>query len=68
MQPKRKDHIMADMGTKKASEKWGYSQETIRKWCANGLIPNATQDKKGAPWHIPQNAQCPKKIKKKNAQ
>lgn len=37
---------MADMGTKEASEKWGYTQETIRIWCANGLIANATQDKK----------------------
>ncbi|MBR4461297.1 MAG: hypothetical protein IKS51_01780 [Erysipelotrichaceae bacterium] len=54
---------MADIGTKVASEKWGYTQETIRKWCARGLIPNATQDKKGSPWHIPADAKCPKKIK-----
>lgn len=26
------------MGTLEASEKWGYSQATIRKWCAAGLI------------------------------
>ena len=54
---------MADIGTKEASERWGYTQETIRKWCAEGLIPNATQDKKGSPWHIPADAICPKKIK-----
>ena len=54
---------MADIGTKEASERWGYTQETIRKWCADGLIPNATQDKKGSPWHIPADAICPKKIK-----
>lgn len=56
---------MADMGTKAASELWGYSQETIRKWCAEGLIPNATQDKKGSPWHIPVDAVCPKRLKVK---
>ena len=56
---------MADMGTKTASTKWGYTQETIRKWCANGLIKGATQDKKGSPWHIPSDAECPKKIKNK---
>lgn len=56
---------MADMGTKAASEKWGYTQETIRKWCADGLIKGATLDKKGSPWHIPVDAECPKKIKNK---
>lgn len=56
---------MADIGTKEASERWGYTQETIRKWCAEGLIPNATQDKKGSPWHIPSDATCPRKIKTK---
>ena len=42
---------MADMGTNEASKKWGYSQETIRKWCKEGLIEGASQDKKGSPWH-----------------
>ncbi len=56
---------MADMGVKEAAEKWGYSPQTIRKWCAEGLIDNVTQDKKGSSWHIPKNAKCPKKIKKK---
>ncbi len=56
---------MADIGTKEASERWGYTQDTIRIWCAKGLIPNATQDKKGSPWHIPANAVCPKKVKSK---
>ena len=54
---------MADMGTKEASEKWGYKQATISKWCRDGLIPNATQDKPNSPWHIPKDAQCPKRIK-----
>lgn len=56
---------MADMGTKEASEKWGYSQATIRKWCCSDKIDGATQDKPGSPWHIPKDAECPKKIKKK---
>ena len=51
---------MADMGTREASKKWGYSPETISKWCREGKIKGATQDKKGSPWHIPQNAKCPK--------
>lgn len=53
------------MGTLEASEKWGYTQQTIRKWCADGLIKDASQDKKCSPWHIPKDAECPKKIKKK---
>ena len=57
---------MADtMGTKEASEKWGYSQSQIAKWCREHAIPDATQDAPGSPWHIPKNAQCPKPIKKK---
>lgn len=54
---------MADMGTKEASEKWGYTQATISKWCRDGLIPNATHDKPNSPWHIPKDSKCPKKIK-----
>ena len=56
---------MADIGTKEASKRWGYTQDTIRRWCANGLIPNATQDKPGSPWHIPVDAICPKEVKRK---
>ena len=51
---------MSDMGTKKASELWGYTQPTIRKWRAEGRIPGATQDKQGSTWHIPADAECPK--------
>ena len=57
---------MADtMGTLEASERWGYTQATIRKWCIDGLVKDASQGKKGSPWHIPKNAECPKPIKKK---
>lgn len=56
---------MADMGTSEASKKWGYVQRTIERWCRDGLIPGATQDKPGSTWHIPKNAKCPFSIKKK---
>ena len=52
------------MGTREASEKWGYSPETIRKWCKDGLL-DANQDKPGSPLHIPKDAICPKPIKQK---
>ena len=58
------DWLMADIGTREASERWGYTPATIRKWCQQGLIKNATQDAKGSTWHIPADAVCPKKIKK----
>jgi hypothetical protein len=54
---------MSDMGTLEASKKWGYRQETIQKWCREGLIKGATHDKSGSPWHIPKDAECPKRIK-----
>ena len=57
---------MSDMGTKKAAELWGYTQATVTKWCRDGLIPGATQDKPGSTWHIPIDAKCPKKIKETN--
>lgn len=58
---------MADsIGTKEASEKWGYTQETISKWCRKGLIKGASHDGVGSPWHIPKNAECPKKTKRRN--
>ncbi|MBP3392739.1 MAG: helix-turn-helix domain-containing protein [Clostridia bacterium] len=51
---------MSDIGTKEASIKWGVSQKTIQRWCREGKIPNATQDGKGSPWHIPINAKPPR--------
>ena len=59
---------MCDMGTKKASELWGYTPATIAGWCKKGLIPGATQDKPRSSWHIPIDAKCPKKIKNQNSE
>lgn len=57
---------MADaMGTLEASKLWNYTQATITRWCREGLIPGAEQDREGSPWHIPKNAVCPKKSRKK---
>lgn len=50
---------MADMGTKEAARKFGVTQKTVEKWCREGKIEGATQDKKGSPWHIPKNAKAP---------
>lgn len=64
---KRARVIMSDtMGTKEASDLWGYSRETIRKWCQQGKIESADQDSVGSPWHIPKDAKCPRPIKKKD--
>ena len=52
---------MADIGTKEAAKRAGVTQETVRRWCKAGLIPGATQDKEGSPWHIPQDFTPPKK-------
>ena len=50
---------MSDIGTSEAAKKWGVNQNTVQKWCREGKIIGATQDKKGSPWHIPKNAKKP---------
>lgn len=55
---------MEYMGTKEASERWGYSQTTVSKWCRLKLF-DCEQDKVGSPWRIPINTPCPKPIKTK---
>lgn len=52
------------IGTKAAAEKWGCLQKDVLNACRKGEIPGAKQDKKGSPWHIPDNAECPDKIKR----
>lgn len=51
---------MEYMGTKEASEKWGYKQSTISAMCRDGVIEGAEQDAKGSPWRIPVNAPNPR--------
>ena len=55
---------MEYMGTKEASKRWGYSQNTISQWCRDGLIKAAEQDRKGSPWRIPVHTECPKTTKR----
>lgn len=45
-----------DNETKFFSKKWKVKQTTVAKWCRDGLIPGATQDKPGSPWHTLQIA------------
>jgi hypothetical protein len=48
---------MADMGTRLAAEKWGVSQKKVQLWCKKMIITDKriTQDKKGSPYHIPED-------------
>jgi excisionase family DNA binding protein len=55
-----KNEETAYMGTKQSAELWGVSQATVSKWCREGKIPGAEQDKPGSPWRIPSNAKKPK--------
>ena len=54
---KEDDTVLADMGTKEASEKWGVSQNRVQIWCRNNRdkIEEITQDKPGSPYHIPKD-------------
>lgn len=55
---------MSDMGTAEAAKKWNVKRDTVSRWCRDGLIEGATQDKPGSPWHIPKDAICPSKLKR----
>ena len=56
---------MKYLTVKEVAEKWGYSEATIRKWCKDGLIKvTVGAEKKSGHWQIPENAQCPKEIKR----
>lgn len=55
---------MEYMGTKEASEKWGYGQSTIQKWCREGKISlEIKAEKRSGRWQIPIDAPCPRAIK-----
>ena len=55
---------MKYISVKEAAEKWGYCEETIRKWCRRGMIKVTFEaEKKNGRWLIPVDALCPKKRK-----
>jgi excisionase family DNA binding protein len=55
---------MEYMTVKEAAELWGYSEETIRKWCRNGIISITLHaEKVSNRWQIPKNALCPKQVR-----
>ena len=56
---------MSDIGTKQFAEIWGVQQSTVAKWCKEGKIPGATQDRPHCPWHIPADATPPKNSKRR---
>lgn len=58
---------MPDIGTKEFAEKFEVKQANVARWCREGLIPNARQDAKGSPWHIPPDAVPPISNKRKSA-
>ena len=45
------------MNTKEASKKWNCSVETVRNYCASGIIPQA--EKMGKTWNIPVGCKKP---------
>lgn len=57
------------ISVREASEKWGYSETTIQKWCREGILSVVCKaEKVGGRWQIPANAECPKPIKKKESE
>ena len=42
--------------TTEASEAFGYSSDTWRKWASAGEIEGASQDAEGGPWRLPYGA------------
>ena len=72
LRDERRKFLLEYMGTKEASEKWGYKQSTISAMCRDGAIEGAEQDAKGSPWRIPVDTPNPRTqrmlLKKKEKQ
>lgn len=47
---------MATIGTKQAAERLGITQSAVARLCREGRLKGAEQDKKGSPWHIPEES------------
>ena len=55
---------MKDLSVGPTAGKWGVSERTVRNYCATGKIQDAFLT--GKTWNIPETAQRPKRINKKN--
>ena len=44
------------VGTNVMAELWDCKPSQITKWCREGKIPGAEQDRPGSPWRIPVDA------------
>ena len=53
------------VGTAVIAELWDCKQSTITKWCREGKIVGAEQDRVNSPWRIPADAKCPTERKRK---
>ena len=49
------------VGTRVIAELWECTQAQVAKWCREGKIEGAEQDKYRSPWRIPVDAQKPEK-------
>lgn len=57
---------MQYLSVKEVAKKWGFSEETVRKWCREGIITvTVGAEKKSGRWQIPAEAECPKQKKTK---
>ena len=57
---------MEYMTVQEASDLWGYTPDTIRRWCKSGKISLTIHPEKiSNRWKIPKDAPCPKPIKKR---
>ena len=52
------------LSVSQTAKKWKISERAVRKYCADGRVPDAFI--KGKVWNIPENAQKPERINKKS--
>ena len=55
---------MKYLSVAEVAKKWGLTDRSVRKYCANGKIPGAFLT--GKTWNIPENSEKPMRISQKN--
>lgn len=53
------------MSTAEFAEKYGCTIQTVERWCREGEIEGAYQNRPRGKWHIPKDAVPPKSFKKR---